>query len=178
MSWPALTTGALANVIRQRAVRNCKWGCGSWSTPSWSLSPMAPGAQEAPWKGPRRRSLSTALAQLPASLRMTPAIQVAPALSRALHQASDDSHHLRVPAEYMWSQEPPHLPLDCEIWLSAVVKATKSWGSLLQQYKLNRGKSLLQIVLSKQNKNSYSLILLFYFQESISQQHSTSVKNS
>ena len=34
---------------------------------------------------------------------------------RALHQASDDSHHLRVPAEYMWSQEPPHPPLDCEI---------------------------------------------------------------
>lgn len=71
-----------AECDRQRAVSSCKWGCGSWSTPSWSLSPISTkfprsSSGKAPGGGPVNSSH-----QLSASLWMTPAIQVAPVLSR------------------------------------------------------------------------------------------------
>lgn len=92
------------------------------------LVSMAPGSQEAPWKGPwggpcqqlqrssqpvsgwhrpLRRHLSSA--ELSVRLRM--------------------SHRLWVPAECTRSQELPHPPQDWERQLSAAVKATKFWGS-------------------------------------------------
>ena len=103
VTWPALTAGTLANVMRQRAVRSCQWGlapggllpgaCLPWHQAPKELHGKAPAnsSSAAPSQSPddTRCSGDTWAQQSSVRLQMT----ATPLQSRYLESRATPTHH-------------------------------------------------------------------------------------